>query len=161
MPATRRSRGYSRKASRKNKRKVSRSVRKQRGGAVLPALNLKIGQPVQNPPRKLSNVQRDQQAAVGNITLVGTAPAEITNFNSTAKSAKISFDTPTPVSKIEAVVTRRDGTSATVNIPISSNGTGIRAEVTGNSVNILNVTNGSLNILGGDPGTFTLNITTA
>jgi hypothetical protein len=162
MPATRRSRGYSRKATRKNKRKVSRRGRKYRGGAGPYALNLTIGQPVQNPPRVLSTAQKAQAAAVGNITLVGTAPAEITSFNSVAKSASISFNTPTPVNKIEAVVKRRDGTSATVNIPISTSGTGIRAQVTGNSVRIVNVSNGpsSLNVLGGDPGTFTLNIMT-
>ena len=139
-------------------KKSTRRVRRQRGGAVI-SFNLKITQAV--PATRTTKAVQG-----GAISLVGTAPPEITGLS--VSSAVISFTTPTPVSALEAIVNRKDGTTTSVNIPVSvsptvGTGTTIRADVNGNNVKIYNVSSGNccLKMISGDPGTFIINVTTA
>jgi len=110
-------------------------------------------------------------AAVGNITAVGNMPNGITGFTSTPKSASITFTTAKPVSKIDALVDHAKIPQTLKNIPLFMSpklgtGTAIYANVSpsgsGSTVTIKNASNGSccFNILGGDSGTFTLNVYT-
>lgn len=161
MALSRKSRRATKRSARKGSRKSSR---KQRGGASLTLNIAQLPLLTGRPPARGSPAAKALSNATnlaGNITLVGAAPQDITGFSSPAKSQKIMFTTATPPTSITASVKDK-----TVKIPITvapavGTGTGIRADVNGNNVTIFNVSSGSssLNILGGDKGDFTLNIT--
>ena len=163
MALLRKSRRSTRKRANRSRRNVYR--RRQRGGGTH-ELKLKIAQPPVSsgrPPRAGTPEARAltaATAAAGNITSV-SVPPQITGFTSAAKSAKISFKLPagTSVTKLESI---KDGQTNAINIPITETGTGIKANVSGETVTISNVSSGasSLNILGGESGNFTLRVTT-
>ena len=163
MALLRKSRRSTRKRANRSRRKVYR--RRQRGGGQY-ELKLNIAQPpvaaARPPPTGSPQAKAlaDARAAAGNIRSV-SVPPEITGFTSAAKSAKITFKLPagTTVTKLESI---KDGQTNAINIPVTETGTGIKANVSGQTVTISNVSSGagSLNILGGESGNFTLRVTT-
>ena len=150
--------------------------RRHRGGASAAigktyTLNLMIAQPpiiLGRPPAAGTPAAASAataKALVGNISLASPAPTGITSFNSSAKSQIITFNTPSPVTKMEVSLPNRP---AVKNIPLFfapklGIGTNIYANINKNYVTVMNVSSGSccLNILGGETGAFTLTITTA
>ena len=140
-------------------KKSTRRVRRQRGGGPF-TISLKHAQPMILPlkPRPTPAQFQAKAAAdklAGNITLVGSLPEGFSG-GTTVEMKRFSFTLPAGKTLISMTIQKSGGPVIPVQVGTAVGGIGVKAQVTGQNVQVLNIETASLGLVGSNTGDITL-----